>query len=81
MVGRHSDLNAGEQDVGRKMERKFYRQLSEDVSKWEKAFAGLEDHEQQRIVAAAAESGLLQAIQMARAALMRYERNQRRGEV
>ena len=80
MGGRHSARNAGEQDVGRQMEREFYQQLSEVVSKWEEAFAGLEGHEQQRIVAAAAESGLLQAIQMARAALMRYERNQRRGE-
>jgi creatinine amidohydrolase/Fe(II)-dependent formamide hydrolase-like protein len=80
MGGRHSDQNAGEQDVGRQMEREFYQQLSAVVRTWEMAFAGLEVHEQQRIAAAAAESGLLQAIQMARAALMRYERNQRRGE-
>ena len=79
MVGRYSDQNAGEHTVGRQMEREFYRQLSEVVSKWEEAFAGLEVTEQQRVVAAAAESGLLQAIQMARAALLRYERNQQRG--
>ena len=81
MGGRYSDRNAAEHDVGRQMEREFYRQLSEVVSKWEEAFAGLEVPEQQRVVAAAAESGLLQAIQMARAALLRYERNQRRGEL
>jgi hypothetical protein len=79
MGGRHSDRNAGEYDRGRQMEREFYRQLSEVVSKWEEASAGLEVHEQQRVVAAAAESGLLQAIQMARAALLRYERARRRG--
>jgi hypothetical protein len=79
MGGRYSDRNAAEYDVGRQMEREFYQQLSEVVSKWEEAFAGLEVHEQERVVAAAAESGLLQAIQMARAALLRYERNQRRG--
>ena len=61
------------------MEREFYQQLSEIVHKWEEAFAELEENEQRRVVAAAAESGLLQAIQMARAALMRYERAQRRG--
>ena len=79
MGGQHWDGNAGEHDVGRQMEREFYRQLSEVVSKWEEAFASLEVHEQQRVVAAAAESGLLQAIQMARAALLRYERARRRG--
>ena len=76
----HSDQNTGEHAVGCQMEREFYRQLSEVVRKWEEAFAGLEVHEQQRVVAAAAESGLLQTIQMARAALLRYEWDQRRGE-
>ena len=79
MGGQHSGQNAGEHDAGPQMEREFYRQLSEVVSKWEEAFAGLEVHEQRRVIAAAAESGLLQAIQMARAALIRYERTQRRG--
>ena len=75
MGGQHSDRNAGEDDVGRQMEREVYRKRSEVASKWEEAFAGLEVHEQQRVAAAAAESGLLQAIQMARVALVRYERN------
>ncbi len=48
------------------------------MQKWEQAFANLEEDEQRRIVSTAAESGLLQAIQMSRAALMRYERAQRR---
>ena len=42
MGGQHSDWNAGEHDVGRQMEREFYRQLSEVASKWEEAFAGLQ---------------------------------------
>ena len=79
MGGQHSGQNAGEHDAGLQMEREFYRQLSEVVSKWEEAFAGLEVHEQRRVIAAAAKSGLLQAIQMARAALIRYERTQRQG--
>jgi hypothetical protein len=68
-----------ETDVGREMEQEFFRRLSEIVQKWEEAFAGLEESEQRRVVAAAAESGLLQAIQMARAALKRQERNGWRG--
>lgn len=78
MSGRSPDRNE-DNDVGRRMEREFYQQLSEIVHRWEDAFAGLEEGEQRRVVAAAAESGLLQAIQMARAALMRYERDRRRG--
>lgn len=68
-----------EVDVGRRMEREFYEQLSEILHKWERTFASLEEHEQRRIVANAAESGLLQAIQMSRAALLRYERARRPG--
>jgi hypothetical protein len=67
-----------EVDVGRGMEREFYKQLSEIVQKWEQAFANLEEEQQRRIVSAAAESGLLQAIQMSRAALMRYGWTQQR---
>jgi hypothetical protein len=58
-----------EVDIGRRMDREFYKQLSEIVQKWEQAFANLEVDQQRRIVSAAAESGLLQAIQMSRAAL------------
>jgi hypothetical protein len=69
--------NRNEADVGLRMEQEFYKQLSEIVQKWEQAFANLEEDQQRRIVSAA-ESGLLQAIQMSRAALMRYERTQYR---
>jgi hypothetical protein len=70
-----------EVDIGRRMDREFYKQLSEIVQKWEQAFANLEVDQQRRIVSAAAENGLLQAIQMSRAALKRYERTlQRSGE-
>lgn len=64
-------------DTGLEMEREFYRQLSEIVRKWEEAFARLEESEQRKVVAAAAESGLLQAIQMARAAVKNYESDRR----
>ena len=76
-MGRRSP-NRSEADIGRRMEREFYEQLSELVQKWEQAFASLEMEEQRQVVTAAAESGLLQAIQMSRAALMRYERTQQR---
>ena len=77
MSGRSSNRHP-ESDVGRKMEREFYGQLSEIVRGWEEAFAELEENEQRRVVAATAESGLLQTIQMARAALTRYERSRPR---
>lgn len=76
MEERPPDRNA-QTDAGYRMEQEFYRQLSEVVHKWEEAFANLEENEQRRVVAAAAESGLLQAIQMARAVLMRYGRLRR----
>jgi predicted DNA-binding ribbon-helix-helix protein len=34
-----------EVDVGRRMEREFYKQLSEIVQKWEQAFANLEEEQ------------------------------------
>ncbi len=64
MGGRRANEETSE--VGREMKREFYRQLSEVVQKWEEAFAELENDAQRRVVATAAESGLLQAIQMAK---------------
>ncbi|WP_273846593.1 hypothetical protein [Rubrobacter calidifluminis] len=63
----------GESEAGRRMEEEFYRRLAEVVEGWEEAFASLDLEEQRRVVASAAESGLLQAIQMARAALRNHE--------
>lgn len=73
-VNPREDLRA---DVGLEMEHEFYEQLSEIVHEWEEAFAGLEESEQRRVVATAAGSGLLQAIQMARAAVRNYEQGRR----
>ena len=63
--------------VGRELERGFYQDLLWVVQKWERAFAAVEEDEQRRIVSTAAEGGLLQAIQMAKAAVARYERDQK----
>ena len=76
-LGRNQTRGGAEVDVGRELERGFYQDLLRVVQKWERAFAALEEDEQRRIVSAAAESGLLQAIQMARSAVARYERDRK----
>ena len=66
-----------EAGAGYELERKFYQELLQVVQKWERSFAALEEREQRRVVSEATKSGLLQAIQMARAVVDRYEQNQR----
>ena len=76
-AGREQMSWGAEVDVGQQLEREFYQDLLQAVQKWEQAFAVLEEDEQRRIVSTAAQSGLLQATQIARAAVARYERDRK----
>jgi molecular chaperone GrpE (heat shock protein) len=63
-------------DAVHKLERKFNQELLQVVQKWERAFAALDEDEQRQVVSEMAKNNMLQAIQMARVAVERYEREQ-----
>jgi hypothetical protein len=74
--GRDQRTQADKINAVHKLEREFNQELLQVVQKWERAFAVLDEDEQRQIVSEMAKSGMLQAIQMARVAVERYERDQ-----
>ena len=68
-----------EAEVGRRLERDFYRDLSGVLRKWEADLAALEESKRRRVVLVVEEIGLLRVILDARRVVRNYERSRREG--
>jgi hypothetical protein len=66
-------------EVARRLEREFYRDLSEVLQRWDRDLAALEEEERREVVLEAQEMSLLRVIRDARIAVKRYEQGPRGG--
>ena len=66
-------------EVARRLERDFYRDLSDVLRKWDEDLTALEESKRRSVVVVVEEIGLLRVILDSRIVVRKYERSRREG--